>query len=262
MMHTSFPIVARSAMARRPVRLSLIASALAVTIVLCLGAAMSSADASAGGGNELQFEDTRMIIEFNSTDQDVGVQVFLDGEEWRLLRVFDPSNRKILEITGTRALRLQGLTELFFESSEPSLDELSLDQFFARFPEGTYDFEGVTIDGEPIEGEAIFTHAIPDGPVILTPQEDSVQNPNHVVVDWQDVADPPGSEIVAYQVIVTQQLNVRPERTFSVHVPASVTSVTVPSEFLRHGANYEFEVLAIEAGGNQTITASTFSTQP
>ncbi len=262
MMHTGSYIAARSAIAGRSVRLSLIASALAVTIALSLGAEMSSADASAGAGNELQFEDTRMIIEFNSTDLDVGIQVFLDGEEWRLLRVFDPNNKKILEITGTRALKLQGLAELFFESSEPSLDELSLDQFLARFPEGRYDFEGVTIDGEPIEGEAIFTHAIPDGPVIVTPAEDSVQNPDHLVVDWQDVPDPTGSEIVAYQVIVTQRLNVLPERTFSVHVPASITSVTVPSEFLRHGANYEFEVLAIEAGGNQTITASTFSTQP
>ena len=74
--------------------------------------------------------------------------------------------------------------------------------------------------------------------------------------------DPAGSEIVAYQVIVTQLLDALPKRTFSVHVPASVTSVTVPSEFLQAGADYEFEVLAIEAGGNQTITSSTFSTQP
>ena len=186
MMHTGSFIAARSAMARRSVHLGLIASALAVTIALSLGGSMPDAQAiaAAGGENELQFADARMIIEFNSTDQDVGIQVFLDGDEWRLLRVFDPSDRKILEITATRALRLQGLTELFFESSEPSLDELSLDQFFARFPEGTYDFEGVTIDGEPIEGEAIFTHAIPDGPVIASPPEDSVQNPTPSSTGW------------------------------------------------------------------------------
>src|SRR4029453_16290625 len=90
MTHTGSFIAARSAMARRSVRLGFLASARALTLMLSLGAAMSNADASAGGGNELQFADTRMIIEFNSTDQDVGVQVFLDGEEWRLLRVFDP----------------------------------------------------------------------------------------------------------------------------------------------------------------------------
>jgi hypothetical protein len=31
-------------------------------------------------------------------------------------------------------------------------------------------------------------------------------------------------------------------------------SVTVRPEFLEPGAEYKFEVLAIEAGGNQTIT--------
>ena len=231
------------------------AAGLALVATAVIGGAASR---NAGGG--LQFADARMIIEFNDTDQDVGIQVFLDGEEWRRLRVFDTHDRMILDIEATRSLRLQGLTELFFESSEPSLDELSLEDFLARFPEGTYDFEGVTIDGEEIEGEAVFTHAIPDGPVIVSPAENSVKNPANTVVDWNPVPNPPGSTIVAYQVIVTQLIHVLPKRTFSVHVPASVTSVRVPAEFMRPNAAYEFEVLAIEAGGNQTITASFFST--
>lgn len=217
----------------------------------------------AGGGgrqDESSFEDARLIIEFNATDEDVGVQLFVDGDPWKLLRVFDPNGTRILEIKGTGSLKTQGLTELFFESSEPSLKDVSLEEFLARFPEGEYEYEGITTEGEEIDGTAVFTHAIPEGPILLTPIEDSVQNPDSTVVSWLPVPDPPGSEITAYQVIVTQILDVLPKREFSVNVPADVNSVTVPSEFMASDAEYEFEVLAIEAGGNQTLSSSGFVT--
>ncbi len=237
--------------------------AVAPLVLAALAVPMIVGQAAPGGADgDLLFSDARMIIEFNDTDQDVGIQMFIDGGPWKLLRAFDPNGRKILEISGTKSLRLQGLTELFFESSEPELAEVPLKTFLARFPEGVYELEGMTIDGEEIEAEMSFTHAIPDGPVILSPVEGSLQDPGNTVVDWIDVPDPAGSTIEAYQVIVTQLIAVLPKRTFSVHVPASITSVTVPPEFLQPGAEYEFEVLAIEAGGNQTLTASFFSTSP
>jgi hypothetical protein len=93
----------------------------------------------------------------------------LDGEPWKRVKVFDPNEHKILDITGKRSLRKQGLTELFFESSEPSLDEVSLDEFLARFPEGEYEFKGWTINGVELESEAILTHVIPAGPEIISP---------------------------------------------------------------------------------------------
>ncbi|MDP2602094.1 MAG: hypothetical protein Q8S00_05820 [Deltaproteobacteria bacterium] len=57
---------------------------------------------------------------------------------------------------------------------------------------------------------------------------------------------------MGYQVIVG---------LFQVTVPATKTSVTVPPEFVESLASGEqlFEVLAIEAGGNQTITESSFT---
>jgi hypothetical protein len=201
-----------------------------------------------------------MIIEFNDTDQDVGIQLFLDGEPWKNLRAFDPDGRKVLDIRGANSLKLQGLTELFFESSEPSLKEVPLKEFLKRFPEGVYELEGITTDGQEIEGEATFTHVIPDGPELISPEKGSVQDPDNTVVAWKAVPDPKGSAIQAYQVIVTELLDVLPKRTFSVFVPGSTTSVTVPTEFMQDGAEYEFEVLAIEEGGNQTLSSSSFST--
>ena len=67
-------------------------------------------------------------------------------------------------------------------------------------------------------------------------------------------------EIVGYQVIVEQE---EPLRVFSIDLPASVTSVMVPPEFF-HQKNtlHKFEVLAIEASKNQTITSGEFITLP
>ena len=45
----------------------------------------------------------------------------------------------MLDIRLSRRLKRQGLTELFFESAEPTFDELDPDDFFDRFPEADYE---------------------------------------------------------------------------------------------------------------------------
>jgi hypothetical protein len=52
-----------------------------------------------------------------------------------------------------------------------------------------------------------------------------------------------------------------PLRHFDVFVPANVTSLTVSPEFLEPHSDYIFEVLAIEANGNQTISEGEFKTE-
>lgn len=79
------------------------------------------------------------------------------------------------------------------------------------------------------------------------------------MIDWDAVVEPAGIQIDGYQVIVELE---EPLRIFSVDLPASVTAVTVPAEFLEPGTDYKFEVLAITESGNQTITESTFATAP
>jgi len=102
------------------------------------------------------------------------------------VKVFDPNERKILDITAKRSLKKQGLTELFFESSEPSLDE-----FLSRFPEGEYEFEGRTTNGVELESDAILTHVIPAGPEIISPpsltDKPPVVDPNDFVIQWEPV---------------------------------------------------------------------------
>jgi hypothetical protein len=172
-----------------------------------------------------------------------------------------PGGRDVLDITASGSLKKQGLTELFFESSEPSLDELPLAEFLARFPEGQYEFEGRTIEGDRLTGEATFTHVIPAGPVILTPGTGSPVGLDAVVISWQAVTQKIAGSgplvIVGYQVVVDGG---NPSRRFDVTLTSGTTSVKVPPEFLEPGTQYAFEVLAIESGGNQTITEGSFVT--
>lgn len=223
-------------------------------------AAQSQDRATGQGGPNVDLDDARLIVEFNFTSQDWGIQAFLDGEPWQRMMIFSPDGHKLMDVKGKGDLGMLGLTELFVESHEPDADELPLDEFLALFPEGEYGFVGVTTDGSLQAGAATFTHVLPDAPEIIAPEEDSVQDPNNTVIVWEPVADPPGSSIVEYQVIVERE-DVDPKRVFSAFVPATVTSMTVPPEFLAPGVDYVFEVLSIEAGRNQTISESAFSTQ-
>jgi hypothetical protein len=214
----------------------------------------------------LPFTQARIIIEVNATAGDAGIQIFVDAEGWKRLEVFDPNGQKIFDVTGSGSVGMQGVTELFFESAEPSFDEQSLDELFARFPQGNYDFKGTTVDGQTLNGKATLKHNIPAGPEIVSPGEGEVLNANEpVVIDWQPVTSPfPGTvlpvNIVAYQVIV-ERVKPQPLRVFSVNLQATTTQVTVSPEFLQSNADYNVEVLAIDASGNQTISESSFKTR-
>ena len=216
-------------------------------------------------GDELVFGTTKFFIEFNETDQDIGVQCVLGGEPYMRLRAYDPSGRLILQLRPQHTLNLQGLSDFFFESVEPTLDELSMNQFLSRFPEGEYEFLAVTIDRELQEGETEFTHNIPAGPVIVYPQEGDVVDADDLVIQWEPVTlttafNPPQVpvNIVAYQVIVTQD---EPKRVFDVTLSPDVTEVRVPAEFLDEGTEYELEILAVEESDNQTISLLFFETE-
>ncbi len=222
--------------------------------------AVSSQTWANGKKEKIPFDDARIFIEVNETDGDSGLQIKLDAEGWKWVKVFDPNGKQIFHVVGGGGVRKTGLTELSFESAEPGFDELPLDEFLDRFPEGKYRFVGKTIEGDKLIGSATLTHTLPDAPVLLSPEEDSVQDPNDTVIEWEPVADPEGSEIVGYEVIVEQEEPVL--RVFSAVLPATASSLTVSPEFLLSNTVYKYEVLAIEKSGNQTLSESTFKTAP
>jgi hypothetical protein len=212
----------------------------------------------------IPLKDARLKFEINATDGDGGVQVFIDADPWQTMSVFDPAGRKIFTSTTKGRLTKHGGTELFLESGEPPFTEVPLDELLARWPEGEYRFRGRGVDGERYAGSAQLTHDLPDGPRLVSPLPGGpAQDPAATVVQWEPVEPPNGSPIVGYQVLVVQPntgLAALPKITLDVMMPPEATSLAVPPGFLQPATEYEWEVLAIEAGGNQTLSSSTFTT--
>jgi hypothetical protein len=223
-------------------------------LLLGLSAALPSQTAGAKA-TTIPFADARLKIEVNATDGDAGLQVFLDGEPWKAVGLYNPAGRKLVEITAKGPLKDYGLTELFSESSEPSFDVFPIEQFKKLFPEGVYTFRGTTIDGKHLLSTARLTHDIPNGPRIVRPRDDAQVSRGRVVVAWKPVRTP-GVDIVGYQVVVTRE---DPLRVLSADLPASARRLPVPAEFLQRGTEYTAEVLAIEKSGNQTLTEVAFA---
>ncbi len=210
--------------------------------------ALKERDEDEDSGSRIPFTALRLFFEFNSTANDLGVQLLLDAEEWKRVTAFDPGRRKIFEITANGRLQELGLTELVFESAEPSPAEV-----LALFPPGNYRFEGRTLGKDMLVGTAALSHALPPAPS-FTPSQGELVDRNNVVINWNPI---PG--IASYQVIVENaDLGV----TMIVDLKPPVTSLQVPSAFLRPNTAYQAEVLAIASNGNRTITEGRFVTKP
>ncbi len=232
-------------------------SFLVLVVVLGIAAPMLWAEDRKADA-QIPFGDVIIRIEFNSTDEDVGIQIDFDGKPWKRVFIVNPNGSRIFEVFGRGKLTNFGLTQLFSESHEPPLDEMPLPDFLALFPEGEYKFFGTTVEGETLESTATLTHNIPDGPSIVSPERNAVVDPQKAIIRWDPVTTPPGIQISGYLVTVDGG---KPDRAFSIELPATATSVRVPPALFESGSNYKFEVLAIEVGGNQTISSGSFKTK-
>jgi hypothetical protein len=225
--------------------------------VLLLGALALGLGAAGRADGAVQFDQAMVFLELNNgagDPVDLGLHIRADGESWRFLRITGPGG-KILDLQNQGKFGNTGGSEFFIEGAEPPISEVPIAQTLAKFPAGTYVFEGQTVDGKAMQSRAKLTHVVPAGPEIVGV---SVGPP--FVITWNGVTarhpafpNPTGPiTIVAYQVIVG---------SFQVTVPHTGPgpyTMTLPPEFAATLSPGEpFEVLAIEAGGNQTITEGT-----
>jgi hypothetical protein len=205
-----------------------------------------------------QIATAKLIIEFNSTDDDLGVHGAFDDQGWKTLCVFDPKGKPVLEVGPQGQLRDLTMAGIFFESREPPSSEFSFTDLKAAFPEGQYAVRAESFDGTILVGSATFTHDVPAPPTITSPQ---------IAEDPRGARKNPVSRddlVIAWEVIVTKEVADDPHGfsrpTYDVHVPATVNSLSVPREFLEAATVYELEVLALEVSGNQTISVGFFKT--
>jgi hypothetical protein len=215
-------------------------------------------------------------IELNASDLDVGVRGFFDYEPWKELEIKKGRSTFAEVEAENRSMRRQGFTEWFFESGEPPLYEVPFETFLNRFPVGKYRFKAETIEGDHVYCKEPLTHVIPcapdigveedNGDIIITwyPVETAVNTEatDGAVGDYGEEAEVdceggPLIEIVGYEVVVEE---VESEKKYTINLPADVDEykVTVPPEFLALGEKFQYEVLAIEESGNQTITEEEF----
>lgn len=205
------------------------------------------ADDDDDNGTQIPFDDAEVFFEFNTTANDLGLQIFLDAQGWKKVRVSDPRTHEIVQIMAEGSLSELGITELRFESAEPSPAEV-----LAMFPPGDYEFRGRTVEGDRLVSEATLSHDFLSAPS-FSPSNGDVVDPNNTVVTWSA----PGAERVE---IILENADLG--HVFDVIVSGSITSLNVPPQFLRPGTEYKIEILAIAENGNRTIVESTFVTEP
>lgn len=231
---------------------------------LALGFAIAPWELPARHHEEIELDEVEVFIEWNSTDQDFGIQFFWDGDAWKNMTVEGPQGKKVLKVKASSNVRKQGLTEGFFESAEPSIEELSMKEFLERFPAGTYGFEGRTLEGDELEGETEFTHILPAPPSNLSPSKVAVDASRPLVASFDAVTkDTNGRplEPELYQVVIETENDIL--KVFSIILEGDVESpkVTVPPEFLEAKTAYKLEVIVQEDSGNRTIAETTFTTR-
>ena len=220
-------------------------------------------------GRSTRIATAKLIVEFNATDDDIGVHGAFDDDGWKRLCVFDPSGRPVLHVGPRGQLLDLTMAGIFFESREPPASEFSFADLRAAFPEGEYTVRGESFDGTTLVGSATFTHDVPAAPTIIAPQlaeepKGARANPvplDDLVIDWDQVTQTVDGDPVTmtgYEEIVTKEEHDDPHGfsrpIYDVHVPMSVDRLPVPREFLEPDTVYEVEVLALEVSGNQTIS--------
>ncbi len=214
-----------------------------------------------------EIEDTLAAIEHNTSAGDLGFHLAIDAPAWSRMSLVGPGGDALLEVSTRGSVGSQGLTSLSFESRELPFDELSFDDFLARFAQGEYTLTGETVEGQALTGTIELSHIIPDAPVILSPTDGEEVAVDSVVIAWEPVTTPDDVEIDVYQLMFYPadppegEESIDLDIDLELEVPAEVTQVRIPPELLEAGAAYEFEVVAVEAEGNKTLTVGRFATR-
>jgi hypothetical protein len=239
---------------------------------LVLGAA-TALTADAKSKPPIPLKEAKLNIEHNATDHDTGFQGAIDSDGWKRLDVTGPDGEVVLTFRGRGELADLGLTELFFETVEPENADVPIPDMLAKLPAGNYTIEGPAQENDEnlgrTEGVALLTHVIPAGPVLLSPAEGATVPTTGLVARWSPVTkDLDGNDltIIAYQLIIEKDTPPHPHMigkpsSLSMYLPPSVTSVAVPDALLEAGTPYDWEVLAIEESGNQTLSSGSFQTE-
>lgn len=225
--------------------------------LLLAGFALALSGGADAGRNEVELADTAVFIEWNSTDTDFGIQFFWDGDGWTKMKVRNERGKPVLNVKTSKNVKAQSLTEAMFESREPPASELTMEQFFDRFPEGEYSFAGKSFEGDKLVGDAEFSHTLPEPTTITAPLGGTTQSADGFTISFTEVTqdiDGESIEVGSYTVVL-ETTGEDPAVELEIVLPAGTTSVDVPAEFVTPDTTYKVEIIVEdEESGNRTIT--------
>jgi hypothetical protein len=243
------------------------ALAIAIAALLLVGTHAAPLD---GEAPATPFPVAAVFFELNHSAGDLGIHGEVDGGPWTSLSVEGPNDRVLLDIVSRGRLRTQGMTQLAFESAEPSFDELAPAAFFRRFPEGKYEFEGRLQGGGTLESTVRLSHVLAAPPGNITVNGlpaaadcDTLPLPEvvaPVLVRWDpvtsshpDVGKSGPVAISRYQYFLELSGG-----KLSVDLPRTTTEYEVPLGAADFGRALKFEIIARTSAGNNTAVESCF----
>lgn len=242
---------------------------LLTAVLACAGVGAATPERQPQG--TVPFPVAQLFFELNDSAGDLGIHAEIDGGPWTSLEIDGPGDRQLLSIVSKSRLRMQGLTQLAFESAEPTFDELDPADFFRRFPQGEYDIEARRQGGGAFESTVYLSHvlAAPAGNITVNGLPaaancDALPLPEvvaPVLIRWDPVTTSHPRigktgpvQISRYQFFMEYQ-----QGKLSIDLPPTTTRYEAPFAEADRGRVFKFEIIARTATGNNTATESCFT---
>ena len=187
-----------------------------------------------------EFAEASIILEHNATDRDAEIVVFAKGGDKGLTRlsILAPDGTAVLDLSTQK--RTLGLRKFSVESAEPVISEV-----ISAYPEGTYSFEGTTVDGVRLQSTANLVHSLPNPPVITV-------NKTAGRVDWSSVAGATG-----YSIELEREVDGEHVMKLTIDLPTTSTSFSIPKDLLVPG-EYKVGVAVHGQTGNIVVVEKEF----
>lgn len=189
---------------------------------------------------ETQFTEVGIILEQNATDGDAEIVISAKGGDKGLtkIRILAPDDTVVLDLSTQK--RTPGLRKFSVESAEPVISEV-----IGAYPEGTYRFEGMTVDGVRLHSTANLVHGLLSPPVITV-------NKTEGRVNWSAVSGATG-----YRIELEREVDGVDVMKLTSDIPITFTSFLIPKVFLLPG-KYQVGIAVKGETGNIVVVEKEF----
>jgi hypothetical protein len=226
------------------------ASSTAIVACLLVSSASVRAD-QVQMANANPFSVASVHFEQNVTDGDVEVVFNAKGgaDGLSALKVVSPDGRTVINFSVPNASTM-GMRQFRMETPEPK----DVSALKAAYPEGTYAFSATTFSGTTYVGKNTLSHRLPATAKLRFPTPEAKDVPiENVEFSWDPV---PGVD--SYILEVEQdELNT----SFTVNLPSSSTSLSLPNGFLKPGKEYQLGIATVTSDGNASFVETSFTTK-